>query len=413
MRLTILKPAEAPPGIQRLLALLQKSLAEAEYTACRIIVAFARLSGVARLLPQIRACRSRGHSIEAIVGIDWFGTSQEALQVMLDELDAVYVTRTTDQSCTFHPKMYLFEGKNRARAIVGSHNLSSGGLETNFEGGVIVDLRLPEEVGQWEPFREAWNQLLPDANPSTRKLNATLLEELIKAGHLAPEVRIARAARAGAPKEPGPATPAPEIFPAIAPAPPSPLPREVVPGLRPARVVKKEPAKPVIVEQPGTIEGLPRALVIEIIPHHNGEIFLSKKAADAFPAFFGMPFSGRTVPKVAGNPAYPMRVPDPVVEWRLYDKKGKLIHRSQFGLNTVLYEKKSEIRITVTPSLARAMPEYSVMVMWGGSSPLSAGLDYVIDVFVADSPGQGKWESVMNVSLPGGGKARPRRMGWI
>jgi hypothetical protein len=153
--------------------------------------------------------------------------------------------------------------------------------------------------------------------------------------------------------------------------------------------------------------------VIEIIPHHNGEIFLSKTAADAFPAFFGMPYTGRTVPKVASNPGYPMRLPDPVVEWRLYDKKGKLTHRSQFGLNTVLYEKKSEIRITVPPSLARAMPEYSVMLMWGGSSPLPADLDYVIEVFVPGSPDQRNWESAMNVTLPSGGKGRPRRLGWI
>lgn len=413
MKIHVLKPAEAPPGIQRLLPFLQKSLAAPEYKACRIIVAFARLSGVVRLLPQIRAWRARGQPIEAIVGIDRFGTSREALQVMLDELDAVYITRTTDESCTFHPKMYLFEGKHRARAVVGSHNLTLGGLETNFEGGVIMDLQLPGESAQWKAFRDAWDQLLPGANPSTRKLDAAFLNDLIRAGHLLPEARITRASRSAAPKEPGPATAAPDIFPAIAPAPPSPLPRDFVPGLRPPSVAKKKPAKPVAVEQPDTIEGLPHALIIEIIPHHNGEIFLSKKAADAFPAFFGMPFTGRTVPKVAGNPDYPMRVPDPIVDWRLYDKKGKRTHRSQFSLNTVLYERKSEIRITVTPSLARAMPAYSVMVMWGGSSPLPAALDYVIDVFVPSSPGQKKWESVLNVTLPSGGTARPRRMGWI
>ncbi|MFH0340827.1 MAG: phospholipase D-like domain-containing protein [Chromatiales bacterium] len=413
MKIHVLTPAEAPPGIQRLLPVLQNSLSAPAYSTCRIIVAFARLSGVVRLLPQIRAWRARGNAIEAIVGIDRFGTSREALQVLLDELNAVFVTRTPDESCTFHPKFYLFEGGHRARAIVGSHNLTSGGLETNFEGGVIVDLRLPDDDAQWKSFRDAWDQLLPKVNPSTRRLDVALLDGLIKAGLLLPEVRIARASRAAGSKEQGPAIFAPDIFPAIAPAPPSPLPKDFVPGLRLPSVAKKKPAKPVAGEQRNIIEGLPRALVIEIIPHHNGEIFLSKKAADAFPAFFGMPFPGRTAPKVAGNPGYPMRGPDPLVEWRLYDKKGKLMRRSQFALNTVLYEKKSEIRITVTPSLAKAMPEYSVMVMWGGSSPLPTGLDYVIDAFVPGSPGQKKWEPVLNVTLPGGGRAHPRRMGWI
>src|SRR5207253_2874287 len=36
-----------------------------------------------------------------------------------------------------------------------------------------------------------------------------------------------------------------------------------------------------------------RILVIQIIPHHNGEIFLSKNAVNQNPALFGFPFSGR------------------------------------------------------------------------------------------------------------------------
>src|SRR5882672_6411773 len=120
MRIDVFKPAEAPPGIRRLLPFLQESLAASAFSVCRILVAFARLSGVVRLLPEFRAWRARRHRIEAIVGIDLFGTSREALEVMLDELDAVYITRTADESCTFHPKMYLFEGERQARAIVGS-----------------------------------------------------------------------------------------------------------------------------------------------------------------------------------------------------------------------------------------------------------------------------------------------------
>jgi HKD family nuclease len=412
VQILLLKPAEAPPGVQRLLPLLQESLRKPGYSECRIIVAFARLSGVARLLPQIRGWRSRGRRIEVIVGIDRFGTSREALQVMLDELDAVYLTRTADESCTFHPKMYLFEGARRARGIVGSHNLTLGGLETNFEGGVVMDFDLPAEAAQWTPFRDAWDQLLPAANPTSRMLDAALLEGLIQRGQLLTEAGIARTSRSAATADTGPRPDAePDPFPAVAPAPPSPIPKSLLPGLRPVR--KERPPKPPVAEHATTLAGLPRGLVIEITPHQNGEIFLSKTATDVFPAFFGMPFTGKAVPKVAGNPGYPMREPDPKVEWRVYDSRGTLSHRSRFDLNTVLYQRKSEIRITVTPPLARAMPEYSVMVMWGGSSPLPPGLDYVVDVFAPGSPGQRRWEPVMNVTLPGGGKARPRRMGWI
>ena len=51
-------------------------------------------------------------------------------------------------------------------------------------------------------------------------------------------------------------------------------------------------------------------LVIQVTPHHNGEIHLSKIAVNQNPTFFDYPFTGMTVPKKAGNPTYPQRVPE-------------------------------------------------------------------------------------------------------
>ena len=412
MQVQVLKPSDAPPGIRRLLPLLQASLTAPDYESAQVIVAFARLSGIGRLLPQVRSWRAQGKRIDAIVGIDRLGTSKEALALMLDELDSVYITRTADESCTFHPKMYLFEGRHRARAVVGSHNLTLGGLETNFEGGVVMDLRLPGEERAWTPFRDAWLELLPPTNPCTRRLDAALLDELIKAGHLLPEKRIAQLGRTDGQQEPGPATSAPDAFPEIAPAPPSPLPKDLIWGKQRQPVTQSKRGKALPPKRPRVLAALPRALVIEVLPHHNAEILLSKKAADAFPEFLGLPFSGRAAPKKPGTPGYPTRVPAPAVEWRLHGIEGDQVHRSRSHL--IYYEPKSEIRITVTPgSLAKAIPPYSIMVMWGGSSPLPAGLDYVIDLFVPGSPGQKQWESALNLTLPSGGKARGRRAGWI
>jgi HKD family nuclease len=410
MDILLLKPADAFSGKKRLLPSLQSVFTSTDYNVCRIIVAFARLSGVARLLPHIRTWKSKGNLIQAVVGIDQLGTSREALEVMLNEFESVFVARTTVESCTFHPKMYLFQGPTKAKAFIGSNNFTLGGMELNFECAVSLDFDLPAEQGYWNQFTESWDQLLPGQSKTTLKLDSALLGKLVSNGLLLQETRIIRAAR----KPPsdtgtGTATAPPDPFPAIAPSPPSPLPHSILPELKtktpktadPAAITKKSSA------------WSPRALVMEIAPHHNGEIFLSKSAADAFPDFFGMPFTGRTIPKKTTNPGYPMRVPDPQIEWRVYGAKGQLIHSSRFGLNTVLYEKKSEIRITVTPPLVKIMPEYSVMVMSGESSRLPSGLDYVIDVHVPGSPGQKQWDSAMNIMLPGGGKKRARRMGWV
>src|SRR5205085_2252108 len=85
------------------------------------------------------------------------------------------------------------------------------------------------------------------------------------------------------------------------------------------------------------------ALVIQIVPHHNGEVFLSKIAVNQNPGFFGFPFRGITTPKIARNPSYPQRVPDPVVNITVYDAAGNVtLTRTAFELNTVYYSTKSE-----------------------------------------------------------------------
>src|SRR5690606_29155885 len=107
--------------------------------------------------------------------------------------------------------------------------------------------------------------------------------------------------------------------------------------------------------------GAAEALVIQVVPHHNGEVFLSKRAVDQNPDFFGWPFTGLTVPKLMGRPAYPQRIPDPVVNLRVYDAAGTVTHSlDNYGVNTVYYSPKSEIRITITKPIADAIPEYAI-----------------------------------------------------
>ena len=155
-----------------------------------------------------------------------------------------------------------------------------------------------------------------------------------------------------------------------------------------------------------------QALVIQIVPHHNGEVFLSKGAANQNPAFFGWPFTGQTIPKKPENPSYPQRTPDPVVDLKVYDPSGKLVIRhATFNLNTVYYEKKSEIRITVPPDVVKAVPAGSVMVMRQAAE--QQNLDYDVDIYVKGSPQYNEYLGVCNQTMPSGGKAKARRFGWL
>jgi hypothetical protein len=202
-------------------------------------------------------------------------------------------------------------------------------------------------------------------------------------------------------------------FPRSYPKPPSPIPKENL--LRAANLASKKADKKAAKKRPVTPVAAHRvvaseALVIQIIPHHNGEVFLSKLAVNQQPAFFGYPFTGRTVPKRAGNPSYPQREPRPVVNITVFDARGNpALTRLGFNLTTVFYEKKSEIRITFSPDLLRVIQPYSVMVM----RQTKEVHDYDIEVF---NPGSNRYVDYLascNQTLPSGGAAQARRMGWL
>jgi len=76
-----------------------------------------------------------------LVGVDEGGATVEGLEIAIDLFDTAHVFHDPGGR-TFHPKIYVVEGAVRATAIVGSGNLTRGGLFTNYEGAVVADLDL-------------------------------------------------------------------------------------------------------------------------------------------------------------------------------------------------------------------------------------------------------------------------------
>lgn len=118
---------------QRLIELLDS----ADYQSLNIIVAFAKNSGVLRIKDALEKFRSRGGTVNVRVGVDLGGTSHEALTTLLLYTDSLQVVHA-EKGQTFHPKIYYFQGDEKSLVIVGSHNLTAGGLWTNFESSVII-----------------------------------------------------------------------------------------------------------------------------------------------------------------------------------------------------------------------------------------------------------------------------------
>ncbi|WP_416417552.1 hypothetical protein [Paenarthrobacter aromaticivorans] len=109
------------------------------YHTLNIMVAFAKNSGVLRIKNALENFRLHGGTVNVYVGIDMDGTSYEALTALLLNTDNLYVVHS-ESGQTFHTKIYQLIGMDNGLVVVGSHNLTGGGLWTNFESSLLVPI---------------------------------------------------------------------------------------------------------------------------------------------------------------------------------------------------------------------------------------------------------------------------------
>ena len=142
------------------------------------VVAWAKSSGVEALRSSVQAFRGRGGHVRVIVGISLGGTSKQALASILELADDAYVFHVPGR--TFHPKVYIASGPTAAAVLVGSHNLTGGGVRGNFEAGVLTELDLHDDADS-RFFRAASGYVdrLVSDEEVCRRLDASFLEELI------------------------------------------------------------------------------------------------------------------------------------------------------------------------------------------------------------------------------------------
>ncbi|MDH5648562.1 MAG: hypothetical protein OEY67_02810 [Gammaproteobacteria bacterium] len=108
-----------------------------DYHTLNIVVAFAKNSGVLRVKDSLEKFREKGGKVNVYVGVDLGVTSYEALTALLLCTDSLNVVHS-EKGQTFHTKIYQFIGNEKGLIVVGSHNLTGGGLWTNFESSALI-----------------------------------------------------------------------------------------------------------------------------------------------------------------------------------------------------------------------------------------------------------------------------------
>lgn len=159
-----------------------------QFEIFRACVAFVKASGVLRLAPALQKFIERGGRVEIVAGVDEGVTSRQALELLMKYSTTVYVFN--NPVSTFHPKLYLFEiQQKRAVAFLGSSNLTAGGLYTNYEAnlGIELDLTVKTDRQLYENILSAFTSFTDLATGNAKKLNVTVLKELTRARKLADE----------------------------------------------------------------------------------------------------------------------------------------------------------------------------------------------------------------------------------
>ncbi|EOV0986154.1 phospholipase D-like domain-containing protein [Edwardsiella piscicida] len=183
---------------ERLIELLDSS----DYHTLNIAVAFAKNSGVLRIKDSLSRFRERGGIVNVYVGVDLGGTSYEALNALLCCSNSLNVIHFENYK-TFHPKIYQFIGDDNRLIIVGSHNLTGGGLWTNFESSVIISLEgMNSNEEQFVRDLDNYFNSLTQLSNSIMSINTkddieTLLENGYTFKEIAERVRLAKTSPSG------------------------------------------------------------------------------------------------------------------------------------------------------------------------------------------------------------------------
>ncbi|MNM57619.1 hypothetical protein D3C81_688320 [compost metagenome] len=150
-------------------------------------VAFVRSAGVANVFELLAALAGK---VKVYAGIRNGITSAQALRLLLDTGVDVYVVDTGTITKVFHPKLYFSTSDVASRLLVGSANLTAGGLSGNVEASLVIDLdhSLADQCALSQSVGKVFDGMVNDYPKNVEKLDPALsLDDLLQDARLADE----------------------------------------------------------------------------------------------------------------------------------------------------------------------------------------------------------------------------------
>lgn len=163
-----------------------KALTSGKYTTFRILVAYVSWGGLQLIHKEIEKFYDNGNKIFMIVGIGEGVSEPDALRYLMQRFTkaAIYVFHVPLAYFTFHPKMYILSNRQESLILIGSNNLTTGGLLSNSECCIKLLVNHREDSTLYNNINEIWEIYATPKSPfylkNLQKINEKILSAYSK-----------------------------------------------------------------------------------------------------------------------------------------------------------------------------------------------------------------------------------------
>ena len=129
-------------------------------------------------------------AVDVYVGIRNGVTSKQALETLMQNGIYPFVVDTASQAYIFHPKVYISSNNDTARLMVGSANVTSGGMARNVEASVYSELSMASDRELVHSVYEQFDALRKNYPDNVFRISLDDLNHIAADGLLVDETHV-------------------------------------------------------------------------------------------------------------------------------------------------------------------------------------------------------------------------------
>lgn len=171
-------------------------------SAFYIVSAFASLPTVLRFKQSVIDVKNSDAELRIVLGVDMGGTSKEVLAEVASWGVPTTIVKNRMPGTVFHPKVYVLRWQQRGEIIVGSNNLTDGGMYKNYEASTLTTFEFPADLAAYEQAIAELQRFLVPTGPTASELTPEYLAWLTSLPEIPSEAQARRTRGEATPKRP-------------------------------------------------------------------------------------------------------------------------------------------------------------------------------------------------------------------